>query len=491
MIIMTLISLYTAKVMLNVLGFEDYGIYQIVGSIVVLFSFLNKGLSAASSRFITAEIATNNVENGNRTFNVCLQAHFIIAFIIFIIAETIGLWIVNCVLKIPEGRMFAVNVIYQFSIINTIVNILCSPFNTTITSYERMNIYAYLAIFDSVMKLAIVFVIQVIDSDKLIFYALLLLIVSILHAFLNNIYCYKNFPICHIKKVWDKSLLKSIFKFTSWSLLGQSCIVGTNQGVNVLINYFCGVTVNAAVGVSNQVMSVVTQLISNFQMAFRPQIVKSYVNNETVYLQSLITRASKISSCLMLFSITPILLLLPNILHLWLGNYPDYTIEFVRWTLIALFFDSITGPLWMTINSQTNIKSYQIWTSLFFSMNFFIGWLILWPGIFPPYSVMIVRVFVFIALIGVRLYFTKKHFKDFSIKEWVFNVLLKSIFMFILSYGSLYLLQQQISLSIWQELILIILLSELILITLSYMILMSENERLFVKNIIKTKILKR
>lgn len=491
MILMTIISLYTARVVLNVLGFDDYGIYQVVGSVVILFSFLNNGLSAASNRFITAEIANNNTENTRHTFNICLQAHIIIAFLILLVAETIGLWVINYVLKIPETRLFAVNIVYQFSVINSIVNIICSPFNTTIIAYERMNIFAYLAVFDAIMKLIVVFVLQYVGWDKLILYALLLLIASIMHTTLNYLYCYKTFPICHIKWTKDKVLLKSILNFTSWSLLGQSCIVGTNQGVSVLVNYFCGVAVNAAMGISNQVMSVVNQLITNFQMAFRPQIVKSYVNNDSIYLQSLISRASKISCCLMLFSITPILLLLPKILHLWLGDYPNYTIEFVRWTLFALYFDNISGPLWMTINSQTNIKMYQIWTSLFFSMNFFIGWLILLPGIFPPYSVMIVRVLVFLTLICVRLFFTKRYFKEFQIKKWILDILIKPILVFGISYIFISFIQNQLHIPIWYELILITLISEVVLMVLSYSQLLSKNERQFIKNIVKSKILRR
>lgn len=489
MIIMMLISLYTSRVVLSTLGFEDYGIYQVVGGVIVLFSFLNNGLATASNRFITAEIANGNYERSQKVFNVCFQSHLLVALIILILAETIGLWVVNTILNIPNTRIFAANIVYQLSVISTIVGIVNSPFNTTLVAYERMDIFAYLAIFDAIMKLFIVYLIQVIYSDRLILYAAFLLIVTILHFFLNYIYCINKLEICRLKRVKDIPLLKSIFNFTSWSLLGQSCIVATNQGVSVLINYYCGVVVNAAMGISNQIINIVNQFVSNFQMAFRPQIVKSYVNKDYDYLQSLIIRSSKITSCLMMVLIIPIIIELPHLLNIWLGDFPRYSIEFARWTLISLFFDNITSPLWMTINAQTDIKKYQIYTSLFFSMNFFIGWIILRVGVLPPYSVMIVRIIVFIMLIAVRLHFTKKFFKMFNIREWLVQVMSKSIVVFVISFVCGYILSKIMELSMLQELFCVVLLSEIVVCTLCYLVILSNSERLFIKNTIKKKIL--
>ena len=489
MIIMMLISLYTSRIVLSTLGFDDYGVYQVVGGVIILFSFLNNGLSAASNRYIIAEIAQGEIESGRKVFNVCFQSHLLIALIILILAETIGLWVVNSILNIPETRVFAANVVYQLSIISAIISIINSPFNTTLIAYERMNIFAYLAVFDAIMKLLIVYLIQILSGDKLIYYAIFLLIVTLLHSSINYIYCIKNFVICRLKRVKDIQLLKSIFGFTSWSLLGQSCIVGTNQGIAVLINYFCGVTVNAAMGISNQILNLVNQFVTNFQTAFRPQIVKSYVNNDLEYLQSLIMRSSRITSCLMLVFTIPIIVELPHLLTLWLGEYPEYSVEFARWTLIALFFDNITGPLWMTINAQTDIKKYQIWTSLFFSMNFFIGWLILSLNIFPPYSVMMVRLVIFIILIGVRLYFTKKFFRGFGIGEWLLQVLLKSIFVLVISYICASIFSAFLNLSMWGEILSVTIVSEVIICILCYMFLLSKSERDFIQRIIQKKIL--
>lgn len=488
MIVMLIISLFTARIVFNTLGVEDYGTYNVVGSIIVFFSFINGGLGAASSRYITAEIGKGTEQSGRKVFNVCLQAHAVIAIIVFLLGETVGLWLVNSALNLPEGRYFAANIVYQFSIITAVINILYSPFNTTLLAYERMNIYAYLTIFDAINRLLIIFLIQHLEGDKLIIYGILTFVASIIIASFNYGYCFKHFAICHPKLYKDVALLKEIFKFTSWSLLGQACIVGTNQGVTFLINIFCGVVVNAAMGISNQITNIVSNFVRNFQMAFQPQIVKSYSTKDYAYLKSLIYRSSKITSMLILVFSVPICVEIGNVLQIWLGDYPQYACEFCQWTLVALFFDNITGPLWMTINSQSNIKKYQIVTSLIFSMNFFMGWFVLFLGWFPPYSVMIVRVFVFVALIFVRLSFTKKFFNEFMIFRWLKEVLLTSVLIFVVSYGLCRLVIEYLDMSLWTELISMSVLSELILIPLCLYAMFEKTERNKFYSILRKKI---
>lgn len=488
MLIMMLIALYTARVILQTLGVDDYGIYNVVGGIIVFFTILNNGLASASSRYITAEVGAGTKESGIKVFNVCLQAHAVIAFIIFLLAESVGLWIVNMVLKIPESRMLAANVVYQISIITAFINIIYSPFNTAILAYEKMNIYAYFAILDAFNKLLIVFILQVVDTDKLVLYAILVFIASTITSVVNIGYCFKKFEICVIRKVKDIVLLKSIFGFTSWSLIGQACIVGTNQGVTFLINYFCGVAVNAAMGVSNQVVSVVNQFVTNFQMAFRPQIVKSYVNNEVEYLKSLILRSSKISGCLMLIFVVPLLLETSNVLTLWLGKYLQYSIEFAQWALVAVFFDNLSGPLWMLINSQTKIKEYQIWTSVFYSLTFIGGWIVLLLNVFPPYYVIIVRLCVFLTLIGVRLRFTRKFFIPFNISEWLHRVLVRETLVLAGAYIVGRLLINYLCVSPFAEILIVSVAVDTIVVVASFYFILSESERSFFINFIKNKI---
>lgn len=488
MLVMMLIALYTARVVLQTLGVDNYGIYNVVGGIVVFFTILNNGLASASSRYITAEVGAGTKKSGIKVFNVCLQAHLIIGLIIFILAETIGLWIVNRVLNIPENRMLAANVVYQISILTTFISIMYSPFNTSILAYEKMNVYAYFAILDAFNKLLIVYVLQVVNADKLVLYASLVFFASVITSSVNVAYCFKKFDICVIQRVRDRKLLKSIFSFTSWSLMGQACIVGTNQGVTFLINYFCGVAVNAAMGVSNQVVSLVNQFVTNFQMAFRPQIVKSYVNKDVEYLKLLILRSSKISGCLMLIFVVPLLLETSNILTLWLGEYPQYSIEFAQWTLVAVFFDNLSGPLWMLINSQTRIREYQLWTSVFYSMTFIIGWVVLLLGIFPPYYVVIVRLFVYLSLIAVRLKFAHKFLIQFNVFEWLNHVLLRETIVLLGAYVIGRLLIGLLNVPSIIEIIMVSVVVDTVVVVSSFYLILSKSEQDFITNFVRKKI---
>ena len=373
MFIMLAISLFTARIVFNTLGVDNYGIYNLVGGIIVFFTFLNNGLASATRRFITADIAENNIERGRQTFNVCIQAHIVIAFIILFLAETVGLWIVNYVLNIPKDRMNAANWVYQLSVFSAILGIIQSPFGTVITAYEKMNIYAYFTIFDVLFRLLVIYTVQIINGDKLIIYALLIFGVGIVNMILYRIYTFRTFEVCHLKWVKNISQLKEVFKFMSWSIFGQAAVVGTNQGVSVLINIYHNVAVNAAMGVSSQITSIVNQFVSNFQVAFNPQIIKSYNREDYSFVNSLVIRSSKISSFLLIIFFVPLLFETSNVLQLWLGNYPKYAVEFCILTLCCIYIETICNPLWTVVYAQTNIKKYQINISTIYSLTFLLG----------------------------------------------------------------------------------------------------------------------
>ncbi len=423
MLILLLVSLFTARVVFNTLGIEDYGTYSVVGSIIVFFSFINRGLTSSTSRYITADIADGNIEKGRKTFNVCIQAHMLIAAIIVVLAETIGLWCVNHILKIPEGRELAANVVYQFSVFSAVLAVMQSPYAAAITAYERMDIYSYFSIVEVIMKLAIIYFVQALTGDKLIIYSILLFCTGIVSITFYRLYAVKVFEICKFEWHKDKVLLADIFKFMGWSTLGQAAVVGTNQGASVLVNVYHSVVANAAMGVSGVITSTVNDFVVNFQTAFRPQITKSYVTKDYDYLQSLMIRSSKISSFLVILFFVPIIFEIENVLTIWLGEgYPSLSPDFCRWTLLGIYLDAIAAPLWMIMYAQTNIKNYQIVTSSVYSLNFFIGWLIFWLGA-AAYQIIVVRCIVFFVLVFVRLYFTKTIFPQFSTRTWFIQVL--------------------------------------------------------------------
>lgn len=418
MLVMMLVMLYTARVVLQALGFENYGIYNVVGSIIVFFVFINNGLSGATKRYIVTEIAKGTKESQQNVFNLTIISHVLIAIVILILSETIGLWVINSVLKIPEGRMFAANICYQFTILTTLVSIMTSPYSATIVAHEKMSIYAYLSILDAILALAIAFLIKIISGDVLIVYASLMCASSIIHAILNYIYCRKHFQMCHFKRPHNKKLLKEIFSYMGWSLTGQGAVVLTNQGVNMLVNIFCGVIVNAAMGISNQITNVVNKFVTNFQVAFNPQITKFYAIKDYKNLIKLVNRSTRYSSYLVLLFMVPICFETQNILSIWLGKYPEYAVSFSLLTIISIYFEAVTAPLWMVLCSDKNIKKYQIAVSLIFTINFIGSLILLYLGS-EPYHVITLRIIVNIILIITRLLFVKSKIVDFPIKQWL------------------------------------------------------------------------
>lgn len=426
MAVMLLLSLYTARIVFNALGVEDYGTYNIVGSIIVFFSFLNNGLGNATKRYITSEIASGTDKSRREIFNSTVIAHILIAVVILFLSETIGLWLVNNVLNIPSNRMFAANVVYQLSVFSALLGIVQGPYSSSILAYERMNIYAYFSLFDVLFKLLLVFLIQIIDGDKLIVYAFLIFVIGICNIIIYRSYCYISFPMCKWKMVKDRKLLRELFAYTSWSLFGQGAVVASNQGVSFLINVYYGVVVNAAVGVSNSVTNVVNNFVTNFQYAFNPQITKYYVAQEKSELIKLVWRSSRFSSYLVLIFLLPVCFEAKDILFLWLGDYPKYSIEFCILTMLCIYLEAITAPLWMILCSDSDIKKYQITVSSIFMLNVILSWFLLALGN-APYSVVIVRIVVNIILILTRLFLVEKKIVGFPIIKWLKDVVGTSI----------------------------------------------------------------
>jgi len=430
MAVILVITLYTARIIFNALGVKDYGIYNVVGSIIILFSFINSGLSNATKRYITAEIASGDDESRRIIFNSAIIAHIFISIIIFVIAETVGLWMVNEFLNLPEERMFAANIAFQLSVATAIVNIMQSPFISAILAYEKMSIYAYLTIVDVTCKLLIAFLIQVMSGDKLIFYSTFIFLIGVINVIVYKLYCNHCFPMCRWLLVREKHILKKMFNYTSWSLIGQGAAVLSNQGVNFILNLFCGVVVNAAMGISNQITKVVNDFVINFQYAFNPQITKLYVSDNIEDLKKLVWRSSRYSSFLVLLFLLPVCFEAADFLLLWLGDYPEYSVEFCVLTMICVYLEAITAPLWMVLCSDTNIKVYQLTVSTIFLLNVFLSWIFMVLGQ-PPFTVMAVRIFVDVVLILTRLLFVKNKIEGFCVWGWIKDVFGNSVLIII------------------------------------------------------------
>lgn len=426
MIVMMVISLFTTRITFRLLGVDNYGIYNIVGSIIVFFTFINQALTTATRRYITAEIVTGTPESCQNVFNIARKSHGIIAIAIFVIAEVVGLWIVNRILNIPSDRMFAANVVYQLSIISALVGIMQAPYTAAITAHEKMSIYAYYSVIEAALKLMGVLLLYVIAGDKLIIYAIIILVCSVSMQLLYRFYCKRHFPECKYLKSNDIPLLKEMFNFMGWSLFGQAAVVLTNQGVSVLVNMFFSVAANAAMGISNQITHIVSNFVNSFQTAFQPQITKLYVKRDFDELVRLTIRSSRISSYLVMFFMVPIIFQVDNFLTLWLGDYPEFAVEFCIYTLLAIYLDTIAAPFWMINYSDTKLRSYQIGSAVIFSLCFFIGWFVLRLGL-PPYSVVVVRSIVMGLMIPYRLYMVRTKVSEFPIWRWVKEALINSI----------------------------------------------------------------
>ena len=273
-----LVSLYTSRVILNMLGVEDYGIYNVVGGVVTMFSFFNSALSAATQRFLSFEIGKGDSVRLRETFNAALVLHFGIALLVLLLAETVGLWFVKTYLVIPEERMDAAIWVYHFSVFSFLVTIIQVPYNATIISHERMSVYAYLSILEVCLKLLIVFMLAAISFDKLKLYGVLYFCVVFIMALIFRIYTRENFPESKFLLVRDKQLYWTMFSFSAWSLLGNIAVIMKGQGVNILLNLFYGPVVNASRAIAYQVQGALYNFVINFQLAMKPQIIKSYAS---------------------------------------------------------------------------------------------------------------------------------------------------------------------------------------------------------------------
>lgn len=356
MLLSIVVSLYTSRVVLQTLGIDDFGIYGVVGGIVSMFAFLNASMSGATSRFITFALGKGQKDDVRETFSTALIIHIGIALIIVFLAETIGLWFLENKLVIPEDRLFASRIVYQFSVLAMAVQVTQVPYNASIISYEKMDVYAYVELLNVVLKLAIVYLLLIGNFDKLILYSILVFIVNIIVAFSYRIYCLQHFETCRFHWVLKKEKIFPMLSFSGWDLYGNMCYSVRQQGVNMLINMFFGVALNAASSVASSIQAIIASLSANVIQAFRPQIVKNYSQNNILDMQRLMSSALKYT--LLLFSLIaiPASLEMENVMHLWLGQVPNYASSFCRIMLGVSLLNLVNNILCIAIESTGNMK---------------------------------------------------------------------------------------------------------------------------------------
>lgn len=414
--IIMLVALYASRVILDVLGESDYGIYQIVGGVIICFSVISNALVSATQRFFSYEIGRGQDGNIKKTYSMSIIVHFVISLFILILGETVGLWFVNAKLDIPEERMFAMNVVYQISLITFIIQLIRIPANAAIIAYEKMSFYAYISIFEALLKLLIVYLLLVVRVDKLILYGALVLLVTLVINVCYQYYVHAKFEECRFTAAYDLSIIKQLFSYISWTMVGGVATVGSQQGGNILLNMFHGVSMNAAFGVASQVDNAIYGFVSNFQTAFRPQIVKLYASKEYDSLFLLVNRASRLSFYLLLVIALPFLFHADFILGLWLKTPPSMSAPFCQWLMIYMLVDAIQAPLWMFINATGEIKTYELWLSALIILNIPISYYLLRLG-YPPVVVLIIRVCINVISAIIRTCYVKY---AFGFPSWIY-----------------------------------------------------------------------
>ena len=355
-----LVGLYTSRVVLNALGFEDFGLYNVIGGIISLFTVINAALVNSTSRFITVSLAKRDTLNTRQIFNMAFLLHLFVGIFIVVIGETVGLWYLHNKLVIPEGREIAAEWLYQFTIVAAFLNTIIVPYNATIIAHEKINVYAIIQIIDVVLKLIIVFLLKIAPFDKLVFYALLILLVTVFNVAVNYIYCQRKFMEVKFLFYWSWNLFREILKFVGWALFGNFSYMFYTQGINLLLNAFCGPAVNAARGIAVQVQNVVAQMASNVQTAINPQIIKTYATDNLERMHSLICVSSRFCYYLLFFIALPIMLEANYILELWLGAVPEHTVNFIRLTLVIVLLDAFINPMFTANLATGKLNMYYI-----------------------------------------------------------------------------------------------------------------------------------
>lgn len=432
MLLVMLVTLYTSRVVLNALGEDDFGLYSVVGSIVTFSIILTTAVSNSTQRFISFELGSGNTSVLKNVINLSVTISYVIAFIILILAETVGLWYLkHGVENIPADRVQAAFWVYQLSVLTFLASILQAPYNAVIVAHERMTVYAYVSFIEVALKLLSVFLLVQLLMDKLILYAVLMSLITLIVTAIYRIYSIRRLIKFQPGLYWDKPLFKSMFEYVGWSFTASFANVAMDQGITLLINNFFGLGINAARGIANNVKSSIFNFSYNYQVAVNPQIVKSYASNDHTYMLKLVRQSSKFSFLLLYLIIFPVFTEMDLVLKIWLKNVPEYAPVFCRLVLILTLIESLTGPLNTAASATRNIKGISLVTSLIILLGLPASYLLLKAG-FPPQSTLYVHIFFTSVALSVRLLYLRKLVR-LSIRSYLEAVVFRAVLVLLLS----------------------------------------------------------
>lgn len=426
MILILLVTLYTSRIVLDILGVDDYGIYNIVGGVIAMFAFLNNSMASSTQRYLTYELGKGDPERLRKVFSAAMHIHILLGLAVVILAETAGLWLLEEKLVIAPERMNAARWVYQFSVLTFFVNVIQVPFNAVIIAHEKMDIFAYVSIVEAVAKLFLVYLLTVIPYDKLILYGLLMLFLQVGVRTFYRLWCRKRYQECRTSLVRDLALYREMTGFAGWNIFGSLAWVMKDQGVNVLLNLFFGTAVNAARGIAFQVSTSVNGFVSNFQMAFNPQITKNYARGELQEMERLALRGLRFSFILLFFFALPLLLNVDFVLDIWLKEVPDHAASFIVLimldTLVCCLFGS---PLMTSLAATGKIRNYQITVSTIIMLALPVAYLLLKKEVAArPETVYWVTIAFSVMAGAVRFIFAKLKI-GFSVRRYIGSVVVR------------------------------------------------------------------
>lgn len=484
MFITMVVSLFTVRVVLKTLGVVDYGVYNVIGGVVTTLAFITDVLANASQRFFAVEMGKNDIKKLQQTFGLILVAYLLVAVVLLILGETIGLWFVSNKMDIPVGRQAAAMVVYQFSLVAFLVGMVMSPFNAMIIAHERMNIYAYVSILQVFLKLGIVYLLVIIPYDKLIIYALLMFIIRVMISIIYIVICRRSFPESNFIFKWDKDIFRSIFSYSSWTLLGTLAFIFNTQGLNILFNLFFGPVANAAYAIGNQVKTTINSFASNFFVATRPPIIKSYSEGDYTYTNKLFYFSSKIIFSLLFVMIVPLFAEVEYVLKLWLGNVEQYMPAFVRLMLIWAIVLSVSEPITAIVQAAGKVKIYHGLVDTFTLLTLPLTYFAFKLGLEPQWGFLI-SIAIFLIAHVMRL-FVLRSFHNFSIREYTVKFILPSLLTLSITIGGIYAFRL-----ISPNSLIAIFVAIFVAAVSIWLIEFDKDEKNYVLNIVKKKFLKK
>lgn len=433
MVIVLLISLYTTRIILKVLGVEDYGIYNVVCGFVSLFAMLNTSMSNGIQRFYNFEYGKNGEEGANRVYCLSFYIQIIIAAIVVALVESIGLWYLHSKMVIPADRMFAAEWIFHFSVLSFVFVILQAPYNAAIMAHERLDYFAFLGILDAILKLGIVFIIPYLAVDQLIIYGLLTTSISILNFTLSYLYCKRKFNEIHLKRIFDKHMFRSMLGFSGWNLFGSFSGMMQEQGINLVINFFFGPIVNAARGVANQINAGIESFVVNITVPVRPQIVQSYAKGDSDRMMRLMFSISKLSCCFLLMMAIPVSLEINYVLQFWLGdNIPSYAAPFSIIILYSSLISNLNSATSNVVHATGKMKHYQFWGTMIKILCVPLSFVILKFHPNPNWALIIMMICRLLGhIVGL---FIVRRLVELSLREYCVKVILPLVIVFALSF---------------------------------------------------------